>query len=115
MDTQLMRSLISQIQEAYEGEITINQNITRNLQQYGREASRMELAGRDPLEDYAKIKTAADLMKVLDAYVIELSDKNALQQGPALTLLSKLKAQNLKRTAQQLDQVAKMPAPDQEK
>lgn len=110
-----MRSLISQIQEAYEGEITINQTITRNLQQYGREASRMELAGRDPLEDYAKIKTAADLMKVLDAYVIELSDKNALQQGPALTLLSKLKAQNLKRTAQQLDQIAKMPAPDQEK
>jgi len=110
-----MRSWMTQLQEAYEGETTLKQTITRNLQQYGQEASRMELTGGKPQADYAKIKTAADLIRILDMYVDELSIKDALQPGPAMVLLSRLKAQNLEKGSQQLDQLAKMPAPDQKK
>lgn len=109
-----MRGWIQQIAEAYEGERTLDQTITRNLIQYGQEASRMKVAGGEPQSDYAKIKTAADLMRVLDRYIDELSKSDSLQEGPAPVLLARLKNLNLERNAQQLDQIAKMPAPQAE-
>ena len=115
METRLMRSWISHIQEAYEGERTLDQTITRNLTQYGQEASRMELAGGDPQPDYPKLKTAADLMRVLDQYIDELGKSDALEDGAAPVLLARLKALNLERNAQQLDQIAKIPAPEPNK
>ena len=115
MDTQLMRSWMAHIQEAYEGETTLKQAITRNLTLYGQEASRMQAAGGNPPKNYPEVKTAADLLSLLGEYVDAISDSDVLKSGPALTLLSRLKAQNPERGAQELDKVAKMPAPDQEK
>lgn len=108
-----MRSWINQLQEAYEGEIALNQAITRNMQKYDVDASRLAATSRPPLADYAQILTVADLMKVLDTYVDKLSQSDSLPPGPALTLLSRLKSQNLDRTAQQLDQITKMPQPQE--
>ena len=100
---------MNQVQEAYEGETPLKQVINRNQTQYGAEAERMQVAGGTPPSDYPQLKTAADLMHMLDDYVQELSQSDSLQQGPALVLLSKLKSQNLDQMAQQLDRIAKIP------
>jgi hypothetical protein len=110
-----IRSWITHIQEAYEGEIPLKQTVTRNLTQYGAEAERMQRAGSSPPTDYAQLKTAADLMRILHTYVDELSQSDALTQSPAMVLLSKLKSQRVDQTAQQLDGIAKLPAPQDEK
>lgn len=107
-----MRLWIAHIQEAYEGETPLKQVINRNQTQYGAEAERMQGAGGAPAPDYPQLKTAADLMHMLDDYVQELSQSDSLKQAPALVLLSKLKAHNLDQMAQQLDRIAKLPQPD---
>jgi len=104
----------NQISEAYEGETTLKQVINRNQTQYGAEATRMQTAGGAPASDYPQLKTAADLLHMLDDYVQELSQSDSLKQGPALVLLSKLKSQNMDQMAQQLDRVAKIPQPKSE-
>lgn len=109
-----MRLWMDQITEAYEGERMLDQTITRNLQQYAQEAHRLKFtAGGSPQADYAQIKTAADLMRVLDKYIDVLAQSDQLKAGAAPVLLSRLRAQNLERGAQQLDQIARMPAPKQ--
>lgn len=102
------------IQEAYEGETHLKQVINRNQTQYGAEADRMQTAGGSPPKNYPQLKTAADLMRVLDTYVTELSQGDVFKQGPAMVLLSKLKAQNLGQMSQQLDRIAKIPQPKPE-
>jgi hypothetical protein len=67
------------------------------------------MAGGSPQPDFGKLKTAADLMRVLNKYIEELSKSDQLQDGPAPVLLSRLQSMNLERGAQQLDSVAKMP------
>jgi len=106
-----MRLWIHQIQEAYEGETSVKQAVSRNLILYGQEADRMQSAGGAPPPDYAQLKTAADLMNLLHTYVDELSQSDTLTSAPALTLLSKLKSMRLNQSAQQLDQVARIPTP----
>jgi hypothetical protein len=104
-----IRNWITHIQEAYEGETQLKQTINRNQTMYGQEATRMQTAGSAPPSDYPQLKTAADLLHMLDDYVQELSQSDSLKQGPALVLLSKLKSQNMDQMAQQLDRIAKIP------
>ena len=107
-----MRLWITHIQEAYEGETPLKQVINRNQTQYGAEAERMQTAGGTPPPDYPQLKTAADLMHMLDDYVNELSQSDGFSQGPAMVLLSKLKSQHLDQIAQQLDRIAKIQQPN---
>jgi hypothetical protein len=106
-----LRRWITHIQEAYEGETTLKQAITRNHTQYGAEADRMQKAGGEPPADYPQLKTAADLMHMLHDHVTELSQSDALKQGAGMVLLSRLKSHNLDQMAQQLDRIAKIPQP----
>ena len=115
MATNTLRSWMNQVQEAYEGETPLKQVINRNQTQYGAEAGRMQTASGAPPPDYPQLKTAADLMHMLDDYVNELSQSDSLKQAPAMVLLSKLKSQNLDQMAQQLDRIAKIPQPKSDK
>ena len=110
-----MRLWITQIQEAYEGETALKQTINRNLVQYGQEADRMQTASGNPPADYPQLKTAADLMNLLHTYVDELSQSDTLKSAPALTLLSKLKNVRMNQMSKQLDNVARMPTPKDDK
>lgn len=100
------------MQEAYEGERTLTQTVTRNQTQYAQEMDRMQKSGVDLQSDYVTLKTAADLLRVLDDQIQNLALSDTLQQGPAKILLSRIKNMNLERNAQQLDQIAKIPAPE---
>ena len=115
MDTQLMRSWMAHIQEAYEGETAVKQSINRNLIQYGQEAARMQTESGNPPPDYPQLKVAADLMNILHTYVDELSQSETLKSAPALTLLSKLKNVRMNQMAKQLDNVARIPTPKDDK
>ena len=115
MSSTSMRLWIGQIQEAYEGETSIKQAVNRDLIQYGQEAARMQTATGNPPPDYPQLKVAADLMNILHTYVDELSQSETLKSAPALTLLSKLKNVRMNQMAKQLDNVARIPTPKDDK
>lgn len=120
MSSTSMRLWIQQIQEAHEGEISLQQTAERNEVKYDQEADRLKFsAGGEPQDAYAKIKSVADFLdhtnKLIDELSNQLSTNPKLKNSPAAVILSKLKSLNLDQHAQKLDQIAKMPAPSDDK
>lgn len=115
MSSQDMNHWRNIVQEAWDGELSMKPVITRNMQQYGREASIAQKAGRPMSGSYPQLKTAADLVHTLDMLIKELSKQPDLEKGLGASILSKLHNVNLSRTALQLDQVAKLPPPKETK